>query len=139
MMAVAGLRPAHHDERGYACGGGGMGFGQIVGCAAAIVGGLGVAAGAYAAHGLAGEPRAAALLGTASQYAVWHALATFVALSRPRLARTTAGFFLLGALLFAGSVAILAFGGPAGFGILAPVGGLTLITGWLVLAVSFLR
>lgn len=41
---------------------------------------------------------------------------------------------LLGAAVFAGALAGLAFGGPRLLGAVAPVGGVTMMAGWLVLA-----
>ena len=115
-----------------------MAYERAAGCLAAILGGVGVAAGAYAAHGL-GDERAAALLATAAQYAVWHALAALLALARGGLGRWAAALFLGGALLFAGSLAQLALSGPSRLGILAPIGGFGLVLGWVTLAVAWGR
>lgn len=112
--------------------------------AAAIGGGLGVAVGAYAAHGAgAADPHAARFLETASHYAQIHALAllavTLLAL-RPdgpgRLLKAAAWSFLLGIVLFSGVLTVTALGGPAWLGGLVPVGGTLFLVGWGCLAVA---
>lgn len=105
---------------------------------AALLGAAGVAIGAWSAHGAA-DARAAELLGTAAQYAVWHALAALIALLGTAPARTAATAFLLGVPLFGGSLVVLAFGGPRIFGAVAPFGGLAFIVGWLLLAWTVIR
>ena len=112
--------------------------GGILGGAAACLGGIGVAAGAYAAHGLGADPHAAALLETASRYQVWHALAALVALLVQPPAQAAAILFLSGSVLFSWSIAALAFGAPAAIGYVTPVGGVTFILGWVVLATILL-
>jgi uncharacterized membrane protein YgdD (TMEM256/DUF423 family) len=112
--------------------------GGILGGAAACLGGVGVAAGAYAAHGLGADPHAAALLETASRYQVWHALAALIALLVQPPARPAAILFLSGSVLFSWSIAALAFGAPSAVGYLTPVGGVAFILGWLVLATVLL-
>ena len=112
---------------------------RAAGCLAALLGGLGVAAGAYAAHGLGGDERAAALLATAAQYDVWHALAALLALNRGGGARWAAALFLTGITLFSGSLALLSLAGPSRLGSLAPIGGLALLLGWVTLAVAWLQ
>jgi uncharacterized membrane protein YgdD (TMEM256/DUF423 family) len=116
-----------------------MTYERLAGCLAAVLGALGVAAGAYAAHGLGADARAAALMATCSQFALFHALAAMLALTRGGLGRWAAALFLLGVLLFSGSLAQLALVGAGGFADLAPIGGLALIAGWLTLAVAWLR
>jgi uncharacterized membrane protein YgdD (TMEM256/DUF423 family) len=109
---------------------------------AGLNGAVGVAAGAYAAHGAA--PASAELLRTGSSYQMWHALALLaVALfldRSPGVALRAAGWlFVFGVLLFSGSLYGLAFQGPRWLGRVAPIGGLALILGWLALCVAALR
>ena len=60
---------------------------------------------------------------------------------------TTIGLFIVtgvalgvaGLLLFCGSLYALALGAPRQTGLVTPVGGLSLILGWLALAVAALR
>ncbi len=105
---------------------------------AGISGAIGAAMGAVAAHLLAEAPLRAALIATAQQYQLWHALALgLVALAgwqERRLSLTLAGWaFLLGTLLFCGGLYLQALGGRS-LGPLVPLGGSTLIAGWLLLA-----
>jgi len=82
---------------------------------------------------------------TAVQYHFWHALALFgVALAWPHLPdpswlRVAGWLFVAGLLLFCGSLYALALGAPRQTGLVTPVGGLSLILGWLALAVAALR
>ncbi|MDX6750942.1 DUF423 domain-containing protein [Geminicoccaceae bacterium 1502E] len=95
--------------------------------AALVLGLLGVAAGAFGAHGL--EARPAELFATASSYQVWHALA-ILACSALRLGRPAQGAFLAGVLVFSGSLYLLALGAPRPLGMITPLGGLFLMAGW---------
>jgi uncharacterized membrane protein YgdD (TMEM256/DUF423 family) len=112
--------------------------------AGALAGALGVGLGAFGAHGLAERlgPHGQALWDTAVQYQLVHALALLLTAASPigaRAARIAGGSFAAGILLFSGSLYLLALGGPRGLGMLAPVGGLALIGGWLALALGAWR
>jgi uncharacterized membrane protein YgdD (TMEM256/DUF423 family) len=112
----------------------------ITGCAA-IAAGLAVAIGAMGAHAFrdAGDLRGAGLMETAGQYLMWHALAV-LALSRLRPALHGPMILLLASSgLFAGTLALLALGGPGWLGAVTPVGGTGLIAGWLLVAWAILR
>lgn len=103
---------------------------------AALSGFLSVAVGAFAAHGVRDE-RAAELLRLGATYEAIHALAALVALL---LARSAApALFLIGTVLFSGSLYALAFGAPAAAGMITPLGGLAFLAGWLALAWSARR
>ncbi|MFC3070660.1 DUF423 domain-containing protein [Phenylobacterium soli] len=104
---------------------------------AALAGFLSVAVGAFAAHGVS-NPAARELLKTGSQYAFMHAMATiacavFMQLGARR-ARLAPAFFLVGIVLFAGSLYALAAGAPRWVGAITPFGGLSFLAGWAVLA-----
>ena len=104
---------------------------------AAVSGFIAVAAGAFAAHGMH-DPLGQELLRTGSTYEFMHALATLacaalVATSMPR-ARFAPALFLVGTLLFSGSLYALAFGAPRLAGVITPIGGLCFLAGWAVLA-----
>jgi len=115
---------------------------------AGIFGAVAVALGAWAAHGLeaAFGARATTLVETAVRYQLWHARAMVGALALYRAARQdpsragavwlarAAQLFAFGVILFCGALYGLAFGGPHWMGMVAPVGGLGLIAGWLALA-----
>jgi uncharacterized membrane protein YgdD (TMEM256/DUF423 family) len=112
---------------------------------AAVLGGLSVALGAFGAHALEGKltDRAQEIFETATRYQMYHALALMlvaVLLSRAEAAQswlTTAGVaFIVGVLLFCGSLYTISFSGIKGFGAVAPLGGLALMIGWGCLAVS---
>jgi len=112
--------------------------------AGALAGALGVSLGAFGAHGLAERlgPDGQALWDTAVQYHLIHALALLVTGASPfgaRSARVAGAGFAVGIVLFSGSLYLLALGGPRGLGMLAPVGGLALIVGWLALALAAWR
>ena len=109
---------------------------------------LSVAAGAFGAHGLR-DSLGAYRLGifeTAARYQMYHALAmlavgVLAVLERFSLQwlRAAALAFGAGILLFSGSLYLLAMGSPGWLGAITPVGGLLLMTGWLILLVSLLR
>lgn len=113
---------------------------------AALNGAVAVGAGAYASHGLAGDPRAQELFRLAGQYQMWHALALValvVLASRAggtaRLALRLAGWlFVAGILLFSGTLYALATTGPLPVGMTAPLGGSAFMLGWVVLAAAAL-
>jgi len=93
--------------------------------------------GAFAAHGVA-EPRAQDLLRTGALYGFVHCLAAFASAGVMQMggarARFAPGFFLAGVLLFSGSLYGMALGGPHILGVVTPIGGLSFMVGWLVLA-----
>lgn len=107
---------------------------------------LSVAAGAFGAHGLEGRlsARALELWDTASRYLIYGGfgtlLAGLVALHAPgRLVDSAGGTLLVGALIFSGTVFALALGGPRWLGAVTPIGGLLLIAGFVLLALSAFR
>ena len=55
------------------------------------------------------------------------------------LLRWSATLVLTGIVLFSGSLYLLTFGGPRFVGIITPLGGLALIAGWVLFAVTVLR
>lgn len=115
---------------------------------ASLFGAVAVAAGAYASHGLAAvrDARAVELWGMASHYQMIHALAILavIALRRslPGQQRwlTASGLcFALGCVLFPGALYALGWYGPSAMGAVAPIGGLSFITGWLLAGWAALR
>ena len=104
----------------------------------AALGGLAcVAFGAFAAHGIA-DPQARDWLRTGATYGAIHCLAVFAAALVRQMggagARFAAPLFLVGVVLFAGSLWAMALGAPRWLGAVTPIGGLLFMTGWLVLA-----
>lgn len=112
----------------------------------ALFAALGVAAGAFGAHGLRAILAEPLLLiyETAVRYQMYHALA-LVALGAlagrlpPRAITVSGSLFTLGILLFSGSLYLLVLTGTRPLGILTPIGGSCFIAGWLWLAVSAWR
>jgi uncharacterized membrane protein YgdD (TMEM256/DUF423 family) len=113
---------------------------RTMGAVAALLGGLGVISGAFAAHVLAGpeQARAAQLLALAAQYQLWHALGAILALLLGGAGRPAAASFIAGCILFSGSLTALAFGAPTGLARAAPLGGGLFILGWLLLGTAIL-
>lgn len=112
----------------------------------AIFGGLGVAAGAFGAHALRAqlEPRMLEVFETAVRYQMVHALALLAAAwlcqQHPSTAAQVAGWsFVLGILLFSGSLYALVLTGARGLGAVTPIGGVFFIVGWIALAIAALR
>lgn len=115
--------------------------------AGAFFGGLGVALGAFGAHGLRNSTHDEAIIQafqTAVQYQVYHALALLAAAIiyeriPHRLIKWSGNFFIAGIVLFSGSLYLLTWLKIAGSGLarivgpVTPLGGIFLIGGWLFL------
>jgi len=105
----------------------------------ALLGSLGVGLGAFGAHGLRASLSAQALAWwqTATLYQLVHALALvltgLVALHAPR-AGAAGWAFLIGSVVFSGTLYAMALGAPRWLGAVTPLGGLALMAGWLLLA-----
>ena len=107
---------------------------------ALLIGATGASAvllGAFGAHALRGvlDARGAELWHTAVNYHAWHALALAVVagLGRGRSGRVAMAAFVVGIVLFSGSLYALALGAPRWVGIITPFGGLAFVAGWLAL------
>ena len=106
---------------------------------------LAVVLGAFGAHALKGqllERDTLEVWKTAVDYQMWHALALLLIARLPLSGRAARGVpycFGLGVLLFSGSLYWLALGGPKWLGPMTPLGGLSLIAGWLGLIVTSLK
>ena len=114
-----------------------------------FLGGLGVILGALGAHALKEHltEQKLAAFHTATQYQIYHSLALVMV---GILAMQTGApiseklnlvgsFFTAGIFLFCGSIYILTLGGPKFFGPITPLGGLSFISGWFMLAYLFLK
>ena len=113
---------------------------------AAVLGFLGVALGAFGAHGLDQTlpPKQLANYDTAVRYHMYHALALLglVAVANPlgvRTVRIVAWSFTLGVILFSGSLYLYAVTGKSWLGAITPIGGLGFLVGWAVLAIGAIR
>lgn len=108
-----------------------------------------MALGAFGAHALKASLEAAGRFDTfetAARYQMYHALALLAVglLMRQGLdaarALTWAGWgFLLGSLIFSGSLYLLCFTGARWWGAVAPIGGTLMLVGWVALLVAVLR
>lgn len=108
----------------------------------AILAALGVILGAFGAHALKARIGAQELgwWETAVQYQMWHALGVLgLGLAAPRWGRLPGWFLAAGAIVFSGTLYAMALGAPHWLGAITPLGGLTMIAGWLLLAVCALR
>jgi uncharacterized membrane protein YgdD (TMEM256/DUF423 family) len=98
---------------------------------AALSAAVAIGAGSFGAHVAQGQ--AIEWLRTGATYQLIHAVAVVVLAERhPRIA----GVLLTGAAIFAVTLYAMAFGAPRWFGAITPLGGATMIAGWLALAVS---
>jgi len=114
-----------------------------------ILGGLSVMLGAFGAHSLKNvlTEKSLATFQTANQYQFFHSLAlVLVGLLAAQLGDERNGkvikagwFFLAGIVLFSGSLYGLALGGPRFLGPLTPLGGLSFMIGWFLLAFSIAK
>jgi uncharacterized membrane protein YgdD (TMEM256/DUF423 family) len=102
---------------------------------------IGVAMGAFGAHGLAEhlEPRMLAVFNTGAQYQMYHALALvglgIWAAKNPATSTSLPGWaFVVGTVLFSGSLYALAISGIKILGAITPLGGVSFLIGWLALA-----
>lgn len=108
---------------------------------AAILGGLGVALGAFGAHAF--KPALEAMgrvetFETAARYQMYGAFVLLIIgiLSEkfPNKLITVSGYaFLIGTIIFSGSLYTICLTGITVFGAVAPIGGTALIVGWVCL------
>jgi uncharacterized membrane protein YgdD (TMEM256/DUF423 family) len=109
----------------------------------ALAGFVGVAAGAFGAHGLRSRlsPEMLAVFETAVRYQMYHVFALLVTaavigrLGDARLLSIAGWSFVAGILLFSGSLYALALTGVTTLGAITPLGGLAFLVGWACLAI----
>ncbi len=105
---------------------------------------LGVALGAFGAHGLRSlvTPERLAAFETGVRYQLVHALgmlaAAWAAHAVPQAAgpRWAGALFAVGVLLFSGSLYLLVWTGVPAWGAVTPFGGLAFLAGWVALATT---
>ncbi|MCA9232015.1 MAG: DUF423 domain-containing protein [Planctomycetales bacterium] len=120
--------------------------------AAALLAAAGVALGAYAAHGLNNQLESMgyadqatgrmAWFETGVRYQLYHALGILLVVSladnqvSQRALRAVCAAFLIGILLFSGSLYVMALAPPEWkkLGAVVPLGGVSFIVGWVILA-----
>ncbi len=113
----------------------------------ALFAGLGVALGAFGAHGLRGVLPAnlMATFETGVRYQVYHGLALFavvLAISRwpaSNLPVIAGWLFVAGILIFSGSLYLLALTGTTWLGAITPLGGVAFLSGWICLMLAAWR
>ncbi len=108
--------------------------------AAALVGFLSVAFGAFGAHALDGRLTAEGTewWHTATLYGLTHAAAALAAGLSGRGGKIVAGGWLIvaGAVIFAGTLYAMALGAPRWLGAVTPVGGISLLAGWVMIGLG---
>ncbi|MEE9296985.1 MAG: DUF423 domain-containing protein [Phycisphaerae bacterium] len=113
---------------------------------AAVNGLISVAAGAFGAHGLRDKlsPRYLEIFETAARYQMYHVFAlvavAWLASRQGGWAVSGSGWcFLIGIVLFSGSLYALALSGVERLGMITPMGGALMIIGWGLLAWAAIR
>lgn len=112
--------------------------------AGALLGLLGVGLGAFGAHALKPMLLESGRLDTfelAVRYQFYHAFALLTVgilqqFLTSKYFKISGLFFILGVLLFSGSLYLLCFTGTTAFAMVTPVGGVLMIFGWLFLAIG---
>ncbi len=111
--------------------------------AGSLLAALGVAMGAFGAHGLKARltPELLEIYKTAAFYHLVHALAIVLigvlACQRSNFLAKPVGFlFILGILFFSGSLYALAITNIRIFGAITPIGGVCFIAAWIMLALK---
>ncbi len=111
-----------------------------------ILGFLSVALGAFAAHGLKAtlEPEQMAILRTANEYMSFHALALLALGLWSHWEKWSASLitgicFLLGVVIFSGSLYIYVLLNLRAAAMVTPIGGSLFLLGWVLFAVSILK
>lgn len=104
---------------------------------------IAVALGAFGAHGLRERltPQLLEIFETGVRYEIYHAFAIlFVAFALTRWQSNLLPFagwaFVIGTILFSGSLYLLALTDTRWLGAITPLGGVAFIAGWILLAVA---
>ena len=118
---------------------------RVAGTGGALCGALAVLLGAFGAHALREHlgSDALAIWRTAVDYLFWHALVLVLVAARARQAPARSlcvatPAFLLGIVLFCGSLIALALGASRMIGYVTPLGGAAFLVGWIALCISFI-
>ncbi|WP_372779925.1 DUF423 domain-containing protein [Litorivivens sp.] len=120
-------------------------MGQFFLAASAISGFLAVALGAFGAHALKQRLSAdmLAVYETAVQYHFYHTLALLAVavlmVGGAQGLKLSAVLFLVGTVIFSGSLYALALSGVKVLGAVTPIGGLCLLAGWACLAYAAIK
>lgn len=113
---------------------------------ASFLGAISVILGAFAAHFLKKKlsPDMHAVFEVGVRYQIYHVFALFItgwALLNysPVWFQYASWTFLIGVILFSGSLYLLSLTGIKELGIITPIGGLCLVAGWLLLLIGFIQ
>ena len=105
---------------------------------AGIAGALGVALGAFGAHGLKNVVDDPAVIErwwqVGARYHLVHAAALLGVAAHPRPPAAAGWAFVVGIVLFSGSLYAMTLTGITKLGMITPLGGVAFIAGWLLLA-----
>ncbi len=112
-----------------------------------VLGGLAVLIGAFGAHALKDLLESSGrseTFETAVKYQFYHALALLllgiIMLNLKHTLFNLSGYsYMVGIIIFSGSLYILCLTGITKFGMITPIGGILLITGWILLALGILK
>jgi len=113
-----------------------------------LLAGLSVASGAFASHALKDRltERGLAIFETATKYQMYHALALILlAILWVRSESTSVAYpiaswaFIIGIVLFSGSLYGLSLSGIKGLGVITPLGGVAFLVGWGAFAIAALN
>lgn len=115
--------------------------------AGAVAGALAVSIGAFGAHGLKAmllENQRTETFELAVRYHFYHTFAIllaglFMEFFEEKKLRWASLFFLIGIIIFSGSLYALSLTGITVFGAITPLGGVSFIMGWLFLMTAFSR
>lgn len=114
--------------------------------ATSISGFLSVAIGAFGAHALKSQitPDLLVIFETGNKYQFYHTFASLAAIlfylkTENQTFLKSSLLFLLGILIFSGSLYTLAVTGVRSFGAITPVGGVFFLSGWILLTKAGLR
>ncbi|MBZ0256785.1 DUF423 domain-containing protein [bacterium] len=120
---------------------------RIFALAGAVFGFLGVGLGAFGAHALKDklDPHFLEIFEVGVRYQMYHAMAllfvAWAASTRPSIYANVAGWgFIIGVVVFSGSLYILAISGIRWLGAITPIGGVAFLVGWfalILLALNF--
>ncbi len=121
-------------------------MGRILFGIGAALGFVGVAAGAFGAHAIRQRVSAERLDNwkTAADYQLWHALATIAAAViavrwESGVAAAAGWCFIVGVIVFSGSLYALAVTDRRKLGAITPIGGVLFLVGWALLVVAAIR
>lgn len=112
-----------------------------------LLGMLAVILGAFAAHGLQNsvDAKFLAVFRTGVDYQFYHSFALLLTgvimhvFSPSTLFKVAGIAFIVGVVIFSGSLYLYVFTTNKVFGMITPIGGLSFIIGWLLLSIGFIR